>query len=467
MPRTSAVRARRMIVRSSRHGRFPSRKDGEEAPRLGTEHDDRLPRGRAERSLGHPAPDLQRAEGVQAGGEGEDLLGRQVALAHLAEARQSALGMAAGPGELRLDRCRQDDLALVPRAAEVAVGQGLALARVGEGLRAREGLRAGLDDEVPGVRCDDGAGDDHREAALVVDDPAEAAESQQDVALERQARGSRHGRRLGLRAAEDHGGVDLALAARGQRDPQVAGHAHDAPAACPVHADDLQHVGPGAVQRLALAGVGADREHPPGAAVTEAGGVHAERGPPAADDLPRRSDGEGDVVAGGDDRDGRALPRARRRRGRHRPRCRGSSCREGGSSARGGRPAEVAPGIQPRHEGREGGRRPGDGDAGGVAHPPADLEPSRRAPTPPTTSRLPSRRRRCRRRAPGRRRAARRGATAVRRRRPDGAGGSRAHGRRRPATAKGPGTMSPTPPVVRWCRAAAGQRSVPVRPASG
>ncbi len=203
---------------------------------------------------------------------------------------------------------------------------------------------------------------------------------------------------LRLRTAEDHGGVDLALAARAERDPEVAGHAHDAPAAGAVDADDLQHVGAGAVERLALAGVGADREHPPGAAVTEAGGVHAERGPPAADDLPGRSDGEGDVAAGGDDRDGRALPRACRRRGRHRAGAAAARALRAAAALGGGRPAEVAPGIQPRHEGREGCRRPGDGDAGGVGatRPPmsrpagADAADDVAAPEPASAVQAPS-----------------------------------------------------------------------------
>ena len=59
------------------------------------------------------------------------------------------------PGELGLDADGEDQLTLVARAAEVAVGQRVALSRVGERLGAGEGLGAGLDDEA-GVRGDDG-----------------------------------------------------------------------------------------------------------------------------------------------------------------------------------------------------------------------------------------------------------------------------------------------------------------------
>ena len=77
-------------------------------------------------------------------------------------------------------------------------------------------------------------------------------EAEHDVALDGKAGHGPHGAHLRARAAEHHGRVDLALAAGRQRDPQVAGHAHDAAATFAVDADDLEHVGAGALERLAL-----------------------------------------------------------------------------------------------------------------------------------------------------------------------------------------------------------------------
>ena len=81
------------------------------------------------------------------------------------------------------------------------------------------------------------------------------------------------------------------------------------PPPLPVDADDLEHVGPGAVRGWPLRASDPMREHPARAAVAEARRRDAQGGPPAADDLPRRSDGEGDVLARGHDGDGRAHPR--------------------------------------------------------------------------------------------------------------------------------------------------------------
>ena len=130
-----------------------------------------------------------------------------------------------------------------------------------------------------------------------------------------------------------------------------------------VDADDLEHVGAGALEWLARARVGPDRQDPARSA-SQARLRDAERGPPAADDLPGRSDGERDVVAGRDDGDGGAHPRPdlrRRRDGTGGP----LAWLERRSRRGGGRMREVAARVHRADERGEGCRRPGDLDPGG------------------------------------------------------------------------------------------------------
>ena len=153
--------------------------------------------------------------------------------------------------------------------------------------------------------------------------------------------------------------------------------------------------------------------------------------PPAADDLPRRSDGQGHVVAGGDDGDGRAHPRPHLRRGVDRTR-RGLARRERLRRGGGGRMREVASGIQGGDERGERRRRPADVDTRGRG------AGSRRASLGrgggrPTTRRDCSGRRSSTRRAPGLRpspptRRAPRRTVSTRRTTDDGRAHGRVHG---------------------------------------
>ena len=258
------------------------------------------------------------------------------------------------------------------------------------------------------------------------------------------------------------------------------------------------------------------REHPARAALAEARRRDTERGPPAADDLPRRSDGEGHVLARGHDGDGRAHPRPDLGGGGHRAGRRPARL-ERRSRGGGGRMREVASGIHGRDERGQRRRRPAHPDArrgrGGRAAAPGRARGGRRGRG--GTRRCRRRRgagrecdgngRRHHERTTGRPNAG--PATARRRARPTGvcrAGGwvhvvvgavarrSRAHGRRPPRAAreavragapaqrpgirtlsrggmpKGPGTSCPRPlRSVERSALRPGQRSVPDSPASG
>ena len=86
-------------------------------------------------------------------------------------------------------------------------------------------------------------GRDEVQPTELVDDRLEALEAGDDVAVDVDAADAAHGLGLPARPGEDHRGVELALSVPGDRDPQVAGEAHEARAARAVDPEELDRVG--------------------------------------------------------------------------------------------------------------------------------------------------------------------------------------------------------------------------------